>query len=329
MNDDTTLSPQTDPNKTHDLLDRIRSQLGEFDVLALLRLLKHHGILEKQVFFKGYSSLSSFDHLIHSIDFKKHPQGLRVVITLNIGLLSAQSPLPEYFRYFIEHKAVDGAAMEKFIECFDHFLMVNRLCQTYPQVCTLWYPSWKNTQRQYWKVQSFYSSSTLQALFSTVYPEAHIQVSRKTFKPQPKLPRLGHMHLEAARREIHGRAEADIPRNGFLIKIIESENALFETKAWLRSIKKRFYEQMALFLKNTSLYLKVLVFQTVQTEPLRLSSYGHLNHNPMALPRCIVLHQGYVTGTEVWNEAVQEKNETQWIDSHYQEEQDPCLMNVS
>ena len=84
---DTTVS---DISSNKDLEAKLSKKIYEFDLISLLKLLLHHGFLWEEIHFKSNMSICSQSSLIHGIEFIYEPER-QVVITINMGLLSAQS----------------------------------------------------------------------------------------------------------------------------------------------------------------------------------------------------------------------------------------------
>ena len=64
---------------------KINSQISEFDILALLRVLKHGGYNECQMYFHSYDNMASQSSLLHHVELKDD----RIDIFLNTGLLTS------------------------------------------------------------------------------------------------------------------------------------------------------------------------------------------------------------------------------------------------
>ena len=101
---------------------KISRRKHDFDMISLLRLLLFIGYLPEEIKFKSYNSLCSQASLIKKIQFQ-HAPVKTVIITLNMGLLSAQGTLPNYFQKIIDKGMMDVQSFYEFIGYFDHSLM--------------------------------------------------------------------------------------------------------------------------------------------------------------------------------------------------------------
>src|SRR5208282_6583672 len=68
----------------------------------------------------------------HKIEFRTEPIR-QAVLTLNLGLLGTQSPLPSYFKRILEDANVDEQSFLDFLRFFDHKLLENYLRSIYPE----------------------------------------------------------------------------------------------------------------------------------------------------------------------------------------------------
>ncbi len=65
--------------------------LLKIDLMILLNLIFKHGVSLEQVHFESHLSLNKATHIMKEIKFKDN----QIFITLNMGLLSSNSPIPE------------------------------------------------------------------------------------------------------------------------------------------------------------------------------------------------------------------------------------------
>jgi len=109
---------------------RIAERIHSFDLPALLDVLKACGYTQGEIEYRSHRSLLSHGHLVQAISFQRTPRR-RVVVTVNLGLLSTHSPLPSFF-----FKAMDQIShdqLEDFLSYFDHHLLHARLSGYSPE----------------------------------------------------------------------------------------------------------------------------------------------------------------------------------------------------
>lgn len=91
----------------------------QFELPALLRILRRRGFGPEAIFFESARSAPASPGLIDSLRFEAAPR--RAIVRLNTGLLGPDGPLPSYFRRFAEELA-DPRPFLAFLRFFDHVL---------------------------------------------------------------------------------------------------------------------------------------------------------------------------------------------------------------
>lgn len=149
----------------------------EFDVIALLDLLRHAGYAPEDMVFKSHHSGASQSGLVARVEFRTDPVR-QVEVTLNMGLLAADGLLPSYFQKVIDEGEIDEEAFTGFLHFFDHVLLQNFLASIYPEQNPQIYSDWERTKRSYVTLLGLRSTSTLHWIFQSVYPELAVSVDR-------------------------------------------------------------------------------------------------------------------------------------------------------
>lgn len=158
---------------------RIRDRIHQFDIAALLRLLREWGYREKDIYFRSNPSLVSPGSLCEEILFLDAPDP-PVVIVINVGLLCGTTPLPSFFRKKMENGSIDPELFSRFLAFFDHFLLRNLLM---PDRVLLPRPE------AYLNLIGLSSVSSLSHLFQLCFPELKVEVF--------KISRLSHTQRES------------------------------------------------------------------------------------------------------------------------------------
>ncbi|WP_035240868.1 type VI secretion system baseplate subunit TssG [Desulfobacter vibrioformis] len=169
-------------DKTIAVENRIRKNVGRFDLVSLIRLLRHIGYDNRQIRFKSYNSQLSQKSLIQSVRFRKWPEKI-AELTLNMGLLSPQAPLPSYFQKIIDKGMIDVNAFYQFINFFDHPLAASFVTSVMPEENTRLFPDWGSTKLSYIKMLDLKSVNTLHWFLSLYFPELELRVD-KTRNPR-------------------------------------------------------------------------------------------------------------------------------------------------
>jgi hypothetical protein len=140
----------------------------KFDLLALLRLLKEYGY--NSIWFESNDSSASEVSLIDKITFEKS----RVIITLNIGLLSPQNELPSYFFHFRDTHLEVEDNFAVFLRYFDHILISNYIQNMYPAINGTYFTDWRDYNKTFLRLTNIKTVKTIHFIFASVYPELHV-----------------------------------------------------------------------------------------------------------------------------------------------------------
>ncbi|NVB39246.1 hypothetical protein G6O69_15490 [Pseudenhygromyxa sp. WMMC2535] len=156
----------------------LRRRIRAFEIPALLDLLESMGYGPKRVVFRGRLARGPQPTLLHAIDFPPRVasphHSAKVVVTVNLGLLSCRSPLPSYFgRYLRDMDTRDG--LLELLELLDHSLLQARLrCDRIERVLD----DWPETRRDFVRAFGLDTPLGLEWLFARVFPELGVRVRR-------------------------------------------------------------------------------------------------------------------------------------------------------
>ena len=162
----------------NELERNIAARIGQFDILALLRLLADAGYGPQEIRFRGTETICSQERLIRGIRFFTKPFR-EVEITLNTGLMGAHSPLPSYFRKRIESDIALGHDFMAFIGFFDHVLILDYLCGVYPEINRFFGASPEMDTKTWLSLLDLRSPSALHVLFARAFPEADVELEKR------------------------------------------------------------------------------------------------------------------------------------------------------
>ncbi|PTL85382.1 hypothetical protein [Vitiosangium sp. GDMCC 1.1324] len=259
------------------LEQRIRERIRSFDVPALLEVLNASGYGDAEIEYRGHRTTVHQSHLVHDIQFIHQPRK-RVVITVNMGLLSAQSPLPSFLMRTMDQ--LDHDRLERFIGFFDHQLLQECFAGLYPERDGALLPGWPEAAKDRLRLLRPTSLSTLHWLFRKTFPEAEISVRREV--RQQRVParemRLGSSAL--------GEGDsmggfASLPTGGMEVKIHCDEPLSASGVPWAVEARRRFEEDLRPLLAETVLMLTVFVVQREKEGFLRLERDSHLGFDPL------------------------------------------------
>jgi hypothetical protein len=156
----------------------LAARAHEFDGAALLDALADLGYDDGDIVLRSHHSMVRPSSLVHGLRFERAPQR-RVVITLNVGLLGSETPLPSYIM-----KLADASTdrLVPFFEYFDHTLLRGRLRMMWPERDPELGLDWVRTRRDVSKLVRMDSPAMAHWLFRHVYPELDVAVRRQPTK---------------------------------------------------------------------------------------------------------------------------------------------------
>jgi hypothetical protein len=260
-----------------DLERKISKKIHEFDLFSLLKLLMYHGYLLEEIHFRSHMSTCSQSGLIQGIEFLNQPDR-QVVITINMGLLSAQSALPSYFQKNVDAKDIDSISFGDFIGYFDHFLIRNYIFNIYPEKNIKYFSNWEITKRQYLQIMDLKSSSTLFWMERGL--KALALIMGKTI--------LGS-------DAVFGK-KTDATVYGMHITLISDEEFTNTGVPWPKEIKNRLDDQIFPILRSAEVDVEILLVIRSQKRWMKLESESYLGYDKMkggkAQARRIRIFQG-------------------------------------
>ncbi|ATB33997.1 hypothetical protein [Melittangium boletus] len=275
---------------------RIRERIRSFDIPALLAVLEASGYADAEIEYRGQRTTVHQSHLVHDIAFIHEPDK-RVIITVNMGLLSAQSPLPSFLMQTMDQ--LDHDRLERFIGYFDHLLLRDCFAGLYPEREESLLPGWRQAERDRLRLLRPTCPSTLHWLFSKVFPEVELSVRREV--RQQRLPaRELRMGASALGEGDSMGGFASIPTGGVEVKIHCDEPRASNGVLWAEEALRRFNEELSPLLSETVLMLTVILVLRDQESVLRLArdsplGYYALQDSP-AQTQQVVIFSGDTTG---------------------------------
>lgn len=224
------------PENVAALQRRIHKEAASFEIPALLALLRWMGWDPDDIRFASAPSGISQPGLIAGVDFVDEPR--HVHISLNLGLLSTQSPLPSYFFKRMDEIGFDSHEFVEFIGFFDHAALADLLHAIYPETDTRLYPDWERAKRREVQLLNLRSTSTLSWMLQTVFPDLKVVVEKATVYRDIESGgvRLGTATLGGD--SVLGR-RARIPMQTRRIVLVADTERAATGKAWPAEIKER------------------------------------------------------------------------------------------
>lgn len=275
-----------------DLEQRIRERIRDFDIPALLDLLAHAGYGDAEIEYRSHRTDMHQGHLVHDIQFI-HAPGKRVIITVNVGLMSVQSLLPSFMLQALER--VDHERMELFLGYFDHLLLQQRFAGLFPEREQALLPEWDDTTVHRLRMLRPTCPSTLHWLFALVFPESEILVRREV--RDQKVPSTG-MRLGTA--TLGGSAAMGgymrVPTGGVEVFICCDEPFSSSGRPWAQEAPRRLERMILPLLAGMTLLLTVVLVLRDVDDYARVEDDSFIGYAPIIggpdSPQRIVLFSG-------------------------------------
>lgn len=215
---------------------RISRKARQFDLVALVRLLKRDGFDARDIFIESNPDGGSGATLIERVTFDPG-RARRVTIVVNMGLLGSTSPLPSYFLQLID-KAEDPDAYEAFIHYFDNVVLRELVNAIAPDEDVRLWGERDVTKRSYFGMMGVNSVTTLAQIFRWYFPELRSLVRRHAFKRSTAAHafRTGVSHLDGT--GVVGRLyESDA--EGFMVELFAEDEVNGTGQAWPHLVRER------------------------------------------------------------------------------------------
>lgn len=274
---------------------KIKENIKRFDISALFKLLRYLGYRVTDIAFRSNPSLASISSLCEDIVFTEGAR-LPVTLVLNIGFLSAQTPLPSFFRKKIDMGSVDPVLFTRFLSFFDHFVIRNILAMCIPEDNSWFFPDWSLARRQYLSLMALNSASSLAHLFQICFPELKAEVikTQRTLEGSSLSATLGNTYIGPG-SFLGKNQQFTIP----IFKIIltaeemESEDIL----SWPVEVKRRTRALIIPFLLKMETFVTLILKvkrcdRSAEVSPRSYLGYSKLGKDPH--PFHITLFSNYV-----------------------------------
>ena len=252
----------------------IARRAPEFDPMALVRVLVEAGYAPEEIFFRSNPTDASAVSLVASVQFHSLPPR-RVVVTMNLGLLGPQSPLPSYFKQILASGEVDEGSFLEFLHFFDHNLIRAQLEAAEPELSTRVIADFDQTKRNYLRLMGLGSPTTLHWLFKLVFPELGVNVSRGTMS---RIVALDGIRLASSRLGGSGvmGGRSRIPVAGFAVTLYCDEEHSDFGHPWVEEVRRRLDSLAFPALADASLDLRVSLVIRSEKVFARLSHTSYL-----------------------------------------------------
>jgi len=279
------IGPSTDDGgpASGDLLDaleaRITGRIREFEVPALLDLLASIGYGPDSLEFRGHLASGPQPTLLHAIAFPARRLAAhdpaKVVITVNLGLLSCRSPLPSYFKRFLCDMDTRDGVLE-ILEILDRSLLHARLTCDRPGRGP---DDWDETRRDFIRSFGLDSPIGLSWLFRQIFPELGVVVRR--IDDQRAVPFIGaSLGFGKLGQCSFGRLTR-VGVHDLEVALICEEAHFHGTTTWVAEGDRRLRSVIFPLLDEVCLSLTVIFVLLDRGARARLSANSYAGYDPM------------------------------------------------
>lgn len=271
---------------------KVRDRAREFSLPALLDILYFLNYRSEDIEYRSHMSQARPSSLIHSVQFLGDEYGAsafpggrparhgrrKVIVTVNLGLLSVQTPLPSYLLKFAE--SLEGEALIDFLGYFDHHLIKRRAMSLYPERDRTVFADWAEAQSELLQMTGIAAPSTLFWLCERIYPELGVRVERSTAQKPLRAQGaiLGHAVLGEG---CAFGATTSVPVGGIDITLYSDETQSPTGIPWPKEAARRMHKQLFKVIGGSELYLRVYLVMMQQENWLELGSDRFLGYEPM------------------------------------------------
>lgn len=279
-----------------DLENNISRMLHQFDPLSLILLLEHLGYDHEQILFRSHPSICSQDALFQEIEFRRHPTP-HAVVSINLGLLSAQTPLPSYFLKKLEQDALDAVGFIKFLQFFDHPLLLNFFHSIYPEIHPRIFPRRKDSRRQMLLILNQRSPATLHWMFRLIFPELDVRVEKaimqRSVHVTPFIVGEGVLGHDA----VLGRSRS-VPMHGRRVTLLSDTEFTPWGAPWPKEILQRLESEVFPILRAVGLDLEIFLVLRTRRSWAKLQAGSYLGYDVFKggreQPRRILIFAGHL-----------------------------------
>jgi hypothetical protein len=272
------------PSPESALMAAIVRRAHEFTLPALLDALLAVGLRAEEVIFRSHLSHSHQAFLVHSVEFLSEPP--RAIVTLNIGLLAAQSPLPSYFFAILERGSHDTEALLAVLYLIDHPLLRERARSEYPERDRRTVSDWDQAKGLLLRLLALQSPRTLHWLLQRVFPELGLAVERST----SELPLSTDQVIIGTTALGESRAlggQVRLSHSTLTVTLYCEESETPTGRPWTQEAARRLERHILPLLKEQALYLQLWLVFANRDASARVSSSqrqpdSFLGHDPLS-----------------------------------------------
>lgn len=274
----------TESDYDPDFEARLRAGARRFEVGALLMLLRQRGYPRGQVLLKSHWSRASAATLIHRVDFRDRadPDATRrvAVVWLNMGLLSAQTPLPDHLLGLFEDPRVDEGRFADFVHYFDHVVLERYLMALHPELDPVLSEAPAAMSRSLLSLVGLDSRCALHWAAQRVFPELAVLLRRGARQRTVAVAELVLGEGALSESTLLG-GTVEVPGPGYLLALTAEDAESPTGQPWPSVVDARLQRQLFPLMAASRIALQVTLTAPRVSGGLGLGQ-GRLGLQPMA-----------------------------------------------
>lgn len=264
-----------DPNEQKRRI--IEQRAARFSLGALLDALHDLGYHKEQIEFRSHATHTHQASVVSKVEWSDSPQR-RVIVTLNLGLLSSQSLLPSYFRAAMD--AQREGTLTDFLNFFAHRLLRGSVDAQFPERDESLFSDWNKTIGQVRSLLGIRSLSTVHAVFSQLYPELEVATLRTTLQRPVHTRGIQVGGWAIGDGAVLG-AVAHVPVSAICVKLLSDEGMTGNGVPWAKEASERLHRQIFPLLARHGVYLEVSLILRDQRSFMVLRPNQFLGYSPL------------------------------------------------
>jgi hypothetical protein len=248
-----------------------------YDVAALVAELRALGYHDDDIEFRSNQTTRHQDFVVDSVAFQLQPSQ-RAVITVNLGLLGAQSFLPSYFQQALDKQ--HGNSLSAFLNFFSHRMIRADVMGMFPERDPGLFADFAKTRQQLMSLLGLRSPATVHWLFQAVYPELEVSVRRTVLERDVRTHGMVIGAWSLGDGTVCGGITTMLV-SAISVRLFCDEPETGEGVPWARAAVERLHAMLFPILQGHGLFLEVSLVLRDQSSIMVLSPKQYLGYQPM------------------------------------------------
>lgn len=258
-------------------LSRMLANIKKYDLAALIVELRALGYSDDAIEFRSNQTLLHQASIIESLELESEPYR-RAIVTVNLSLLSPQSPLPAYFQQVLDHQS--NHSLSSFLNFFSHRLIAADVAGMFPERDRSLFGDFGLTKRRLLSLFGLRSLSVLHWLFQEIFPELEVSIRRTVLQRPVRTHGMVIGQWMLGDGSVCG-GTATAPVSGISLRLFCNDPLTGDGEPWARAADRRLTHELFPLLQMHGLFLEVgLVFRD-QSSFMVLAPQQFLGYEPL------------------------------------------------